>query len=267
MTAITSRSRPVPIWLESLLRDRGIQLLSLGALLLVWALLSYLIGTFGGHSILPGPLEVAPRFAQIISSGAFVGPLTQTLRRTAYGFAIAFVVGLVVGIASARVPIFKTITSPTITVLLFAPTLVAIYLGTAMGGVSDTMVAFLSGLLVLPNASIYMRDIMGDFDPELSDMADSYKIPTRQRFFDVYLPYLVPPMLAASRLCFSQAWKIVSLTEVFGLPGGLGFEIRSSYYIFDLPRMFSFLMVFVITLLVIEQGIRILEHLLVKWQR
>ena len=104
------------------------------------------------------------------------------------------------------------------------------------------------------------------FDPDIASMSDSYRVPTRQRVLEVYIPYLIPPILAAARIAFSQSWKIVMLTEVFGMPGGLGFAVRSAYTMFDLDRMMSFLIVFIVALLVIEQGIRLAEHRIVKWQ-
>ncbi len=256
----------VPPFIVAVLRDRGVQVLSLVALIGAWAAFSSLIGSFGGNAIIPGPFEVAPRFAELITTGHFVTPLLETLSRTAVGFTVAFVAGMVIGITTAQVPMFRTITAPSMNVLLFAPTLVLIYLGTSMIGVGYMTVAVIAGLVVAPNVSIYMRDVMADFDPDLAAMADSYKVPTRQRVLEVYLPYLVPPILAASRVAFSQSWKVVMLTEVFGMPGGLGYQIRSAYYIFDLNRMMSYLVVFIIALLVIEQGIRIAERRIVKWQ-
>jgi NitT/TauT family transport system permease protein len=266
--AVQAQTRLSPA-LGNLLRDRGLQVLSLIALLIGWAAFSAIIGAFGGHSIVPGPIDVAPRFAELISTGEFVTALILSLSRTAIGFVVAFVAGLAVGMASAKLPTFKLITAPSMNVLLFAPTLVLIYLGTSMIGVSGggyTTIAIIAGLVVAPNVSIYMRDVMGDFDTELASMADSYRATTRQRIFDVYIPYLIPPILAASRIAFSQSWKVVMLTEVFGMPRGLGYEIRSSYYIFDLPRMMAFLIVFIVALLVIEQGIRFMEHRIVKWK-
>jgi NitT/TauT family transport system permease protein len=267
--ASNAAGRP-PSALEMLLKDRGLQVLSLVGLLSLWALFSYLIGTFGGHSIVPGPIDVAPEFAKLIVSGNFFQPLVETLSRTGVGFLTAFIAGLTVGLATAKLPTFKLITAPSMLVLLFAPTLVLIYLGTSMigvrGGSGYVAIALIAGLVVAPNVAIYMRDVMADFDQELADMADSYRATTRQRIFDVYIPYLVPPILAASRICFSQSWKVVMLTEVFGMPGGLGYQIRSSYYIFDLTRMMSYLVVFILALLVIEQVIRLTEHRLVKWQ-
>ena len=263
---VPTRSRNIGL----ILRDRGVQAASLVALVVIWAVFATLIGTFGGTSIVPGPFDVAPRFATLITSGEWVAPLLETLSRTGVGFAVAFVAGIVIGITTAKVPVFRMTTSPLLRVLLFFPTLILIYIGTSMLGVSGggyTTIALIAGLVVGPNVAIYMRDGMNDFDPDLTAMADSYRVPTRQRVLEVYLPFLVPPMLAASRIAFSQTWKVVMLSEVFGLPGGLGFQIRSAEDIGDPKRMMAYLIVFIVALLVIEQGIRILEHRIVKWKR
>jgi NitT/TauT family transport system permease protein len=255
--------------LNALLRDRGVQVGSLILLLIIWQVFATLIGAFGGHNIVPGPLDTAPEFFSILASGGFTTPLIESISRTALGFVVAFIAGTAIGIASAQAPTFKILTAPSMNVLLFAPTLVLIYLGTSMIGVSGggyTTIGIIAGLVVAPNVSIYMRDVMKDFDPDLAAMADSYRVPTRQRVLEVYIPYLIPPILAAARIAFSQSWKVVMLTEVFGLPGGLGFALRSAYTMFDLDRMMSFLVVFVVALLVIEQGIRFAEHRIVKWQ-
>jgi NitT/TauT family transport system permease protein len=263
VSATTPRISP---GLSALLRDRGVQAASLVLLLLLWQLFALAIGTFGGHAIVPGPMETAPEFFSILGSGGFVTPLVETLSRTFIGFMVAFFAGAAIGIASAQAPTFKVMTGPSMNVLLFAPTLVLIYLGTSMIGVGYATVAVIAGLVVAPNVAIYMRDVMKDFDPDIASMADSYRVPTRQRVLEVYIPYLVPPILAAARIAFSQSWKVVLLTEVFGMPGGLGFQVRSAYTMFDLDRMMSYLIVFVVSLLVIEQGIRFAERRIVKWQ-
>jgi NitT/TauT family transport system permease protein len=267
--AVSATSPRFPLSLSAGLRDRGIQLLSLIALLLIWQVFATAIGAFGGHNIIPGPIETAPEFTDLLGRGAYVTPLFESLSRTAIGFLTAFTAGTAIGIATAQARSVRTLTAPSMSVLLFAPTLVLIYLGTSMIGVSGggyTTIAIIAGLVVSPNVAIYMRDVMRDFDPDIASMADSYRVPTRQRVLEVYIPYLIPPILAAARIAFSQSWKIVMLTEVFGLPGGLGFAIRSAYTMFDLDRMMSFLIVFIVALLIIEQGIRFAEHRIVKWQ-
>jgi NitT/TauT family transport system permease protein len=81
----------------------------------------------------------------------------------------------------------------------------------------------------------------------------------------VYIPFLVPPMLAAGRIGFSLSWKVAFLCEVFGFPGGLGWEVRASYRVYDMTALLAWLLVFIITLLLVEQVIRIAERALVRW--
>lgn len=244
------------------MRDRSLQLLSLVALVLLWAGLSTAIGP----AILPGPAAVAPRLAELVSTGDFAGPLIQSLTRTALGFVIGFVAGLAIGLAIAKVPWFERSASPLLNIVLFAPTLVIIFLAIAIIGTQLISIAVITGLAVAPNVAIYMRDVMRDFDPDLVSMSDSFQVNGSQRIRDLYLPYLVPPMLAAARIGFSMSWKVIMLAEVFGFPGGLGFQIRINYTVYDLTTLLAWLSIFVIALLLIEQLLRIAERTVVRWQ-
>lgn len=244
------------------MRDRSLQLLSLVALVLLWAGLSTVIGA----AILPGPTAVAPRLAELVSTGDFAGPLIQSLTRTALGFVIGFVAGLAIGLAIAKIPWFERSASPLLNIVLFAPTLVIIFLAIAIIGTQLVSIAVITGLAVAPNVAIYMRDVMRDFDPDLVAMSDSFQVDGAQRIRDLYLPYLVPPMLAAARIGFSMSWKVIMLAEVFGFPGGLGFQIRINYTVYDLTTLLAWLSIFVIALLLIEQLLRIAERTVVRWQ-
>ncbi|HYH92780.1 MAG TPA: ABC transporter permease subunit [Candidatus Saccharimonadales bacterium] len=244
------------------MQDRLAQLASIVAVILVWGAMSAVIGS----SILPGPVDVAPRFAELITTGAFLEPLLESLVRTGVGFVVGFVSGIALGIVIAKVRWFEVAFTPLLDVALFAPTLVVIFLGIAIIGTQLLAVAIITGIAVAPNVAIYMRDVMRDFDPEMTAMADSYRAGRWQRVRDVYLPYLVPPMLAAARIGFSMAWKVVLLSEVFGFSGGLGFQIRINYGIYDLVSLLAWLCIFVIALLLIEQLIRSTEKTVVRWQ-
>ena len=253
-------------------RHRLAQVGSLVVLVGVWWLISIAVQVLrvvqitDEPNLIPTPVDVLPRLIDLITTGRFIGPLVESLTRTAVGFGSGFIAGVALGITTAKLRGFAVTTTPLLNVILFAPTLVIIYLGIVMIGVHIVSIAIITTLVVAPNIAIYMRDVMGDFDQEVLDMADSFRVSQRQRITDLYLPYLVPPMLASARIGFSMSWKVVMLSEVFGFPGGLGFQIRSSYTIFDLGQLIAWLAIFVVSLLVIEQFIRLTEQRLVKWQ-
>jgi NitT/TauT family transport system permease protein len=243
-------------------RHRLAQVASLVGLIVVWWLVSIAVQVFrvvqhtSGANLIPTPADVLPKLIDLIVSGQFIGPLAESVTRTAVGFAAGFIVGVSVGIASVKLRGFSVSTAPLLNVILFAPTI----------GTHIVAIAVITTLVVAPNIAIYMRDVLRDFDQEILDMADSFRVSQWRRITDLYLPYLVPPMLASARIGFSMSWKVVLLSEVFGFPGGLGYQIRSAYTIFDLSLLISWLAIFVVALLVIEQFIRIAESRIVRWQ-
>jgi NitT/TauT family transport system permease protein len=72
-------------------------------------------------------------------------------------------------------------------------------------------------------------------------------------------------MLAAGRIGFTLAWKVAFLSEIFGFPNGLGWQVRSSYQIYNVSALLGWLMLFILTLLAAEQLTRLVERRIVKW--
>jgi ABC-type nitrate/sulfonate/bicarbonate transport system permease component len=96
-------------------------------------------------------------------------------------------------------------------------------------------------------------------------MARSFHVTSVQRVRDLYVPYLTPPLLSSSRIALNSSWKVVLLCEVFGFPGGLGFNIRNAYGAYNITLLLAWVVLFVVTLLVIEQVIRLCERVVVRW--
>ena len=150
-------------------------------------------------------------------------------------------------------------------IAMFTPTLILIFLFLVIFGRTSFTVILLIGLVVLPVVGTYIRDSLRDFDHELEGMAASYKAPLRQRVTEMYLPFLIPSMLAAARIGFTLSWKVGFLAEIFGFSNGLGWQVRTSYQIYDVAKLLAWLMLFIFTLLVIEQLMRYAERRVVKW--
>jgi len=71
-----------------------VYLASVSAMLLAW----HAIASFFPPAILPGPIPVFGRVAEIFASGRFAVHMGPTLLRVGAGFALAFVVSLALGI-------------------------------------------------------------------------------------------------------------------------------------------------------------------------
>lgn len=219
-----------------------------------------------GLNVLPGPFQVAESLWELLSSGRFLEPLGRSLGRVTLGFMLGFAVAVAYGIAAARSRRFDRATTLSSLVLLFSPTLVVIFAGILILGTNNLAAVIIAGLLVFPELGVYIRDVMRDVDQDMISMADSFKVKRLDIVTGIYLPYLIPPMLAATRMGFAHAWKIVFLAEAFGLSGGLGFQVRQSYGIFDLSAVIAWLAIFITVVLVLEQFLRIIERRVVRWE-
>ncbi len=242
-------------------KERVFQASSLVALVAVWELLARALDV----SALPPPTQVVVVLYDLLADGTAFGPLASTLRRTVLGFLLGFGAGVLYGIVVYVYPRFGDVSRGLFDIAMFTPTLVIIFLGLIMLGSNDYTVVILVGFVISTNVGTYMRDALRDFDQDLVGMAVSYKAALPQRVRAMYVPYLIPPMLAAGRIGFSLAWKVAFLCEVFGFPEGLGWELRASYQIYDMPTLLAWLSLFIITLLVVEQLTRFAERSVVRW--
>ena len=245
-----------------LLKERSYQVLSLVFIVVAWEVMARLVGLGDTY---PPPSRVAPDFVDLLRDGDAFGPLFSTLQRTFAGFAVAFAVGIAYGILTHVSPRFDDYSRGLFNISMFSPTLIVIFVGLVMIGRTFTAVVVIVALCIFAEIGTYMRDAFRNFDGDMVSMSNSYKVGTRQRVTQMYLPFLIPPMLATSRIGFTLAWKITFLCEVFGFPEGLGWEVRSSYRVYDMPMLLAWLTVFIVTLLLIEQLIRSAERAVVKW--
>jgi NitT/TauT family transport system permease protein len=99
---------------------------------------------------------------------------------------------------------------------------------------------------------------------ELLDMADSYDVSRRSTVRGVVLPSLAPFLFAALRYGFSLAWKITTLTEVFGGTEGIGFMMRTEFQLFSMEGFLAWALFFFGFALLLE---RILQHYVDKFFR
>lgn len=237
------------------------QIASLLLIVAAWALASDMLDI----RALPSPWAAFGTLADLIASERAFGPLGETLGRTLLGFLLGIVLGTAYGIGAALSRTFYELTRWLLQIAIFTPTLILIFLFLISLGRTNLTVIVLIGLVVMPVVGTYIRDAMGDFDEDLTGMARSYKVGVAQRVKGMYLPFLIPPLLAAGRVGFTLSWKVAFLSEIFGFPNGIGWQVKTSYDIYNIELLLAWLLLFIFVLLIAEQLIRLAEKAIVKW--
>ena len=237
---------------------------SLAALIAVWALAAALAQS----RLLPGPLTVGAATLADIRSGELPFQMGCTLGRVISSFAIAMVLGTIAGYAMERSKTVDRYADSWLIVLLNMPALVTIIFAYIWIGLNETAAILAVVINKLPNVIVVMREGARALDPELDEMAKAFQFTWFSRMRHVVIPQLAPYLAASSRSGLSIVWKIVLIVELIGRPNGVGFVLGSAFSLFDMAKILSYAISFIVVMLVIESLlVQPLERRAIRWRR
>jgi NitT/TauT family transport system permease protein len=240
------------------------RILSLAALIALWAAAAALVQS----RLLPGPLAVGAVALAEIRSGELPFQLGCTLARVIGSFAIAMLLGTVAGYAMGRSKAVDRYADPWLIVLINMPALVTIIFAYIWIGLDETAAILAVAINKLPNVTVVMREGTRALDPELEEMAMAFQFTWLSRIRHVVIPQLAPYLAASSRSGLSIVWKIVLVVELLGRPNGVGFVLGSAFSLFDMGRILSYAICFIVVMLVIESLlVQPLERRANRWRR
>ena len=241
----------------------ALHLASIMLLLITWIIASHFIG----ERLLPGPRIVALALVREAASGALAYNLGVTLLRVFASFAIAMMLGSIIGLLMGRNPIFDWLADPWVIVLLNLPALVIIVLAYIWVGLTDTAAIAAVALNKLPIAIVTIREGARALDPTLDEMATVFRMSSGTRLLHVILPQLAPYLVVTARSGLSLVWKIVLIVELIGRPNGVGFEIGAAFQLFDVTRILAYALAFTVVMLAIEVFlVQPLERRVSRWR-
>jgi NitT/TauT family transport system permease protein len=240
------------------------RILSLAALIALWAVAAALVQS----RLLPGPLAVGVVTLAEIRSGELPFQLGCTLARVIGSFSIAMLLGTVAGYAMGRSKAIDRYADPWLIVLINMPALVTIIFAYVWIGLNETAAIVAVAINKLPNVTVVMREGTRALDPELEEMAKAFQFTGLSRIRHVVVPQLAPYLAASSRSGLSIVWKIVLVVELLGRPNGVGFVLGSAFSLFDMAKILSYAICFIVVMLVIESFlVQPLERRANRWRR
>jgi len=261
-TATGSSMKP-----RRLLTDGALRLYSLIAFLLLWQLAAMLTSGGPRPDLLPAPLPVLGRIGEEISSMALPNHLAVTLGRVAISFVLAMLVGAALGMAMGRWRLADRFFDGWLVLGLNIPALVTIILCYVWFGLNDWAAIIAVAINKIPTVIVTVREGARAVDHELLRVAQAYRLSRWRTFSRVYLPQLVPYLLAASRAGLSLIWKIVLVVELLGRSNGVGFQLNVFFQFFDITGILAYTLAFAAIVLLVEAALlRPLEQRLTRWR-
>lgn len=230
----------------------------------LWELAS---GRFMDETLLPGPTAVFATFGDLWASGKVPSAFATTLTRIAIGFALAFLVGVLVGMLMQNrflAGFFRdAVTIGVTTPGLIWALITAIIFGNREAGPLIAIVLTTFAIITV-NVSEGIKTLPTD----LTDMARSFGVGVLRRNRHIVIPHLAPFVFTGVRFGFSMAWKVTVLTEVFSSSSGIGFEMRTATQLFRLPEFLTWILAFYVLALFLEKVVlEVIERRFFAWRK
>jgi NitT/TauT family transport system permease protein len=239
-------------------------LLSLVVLLAAWAV----IAALAQSRLLPSPLAVGATTLAEMRSGELPFQMACTLARVIAAFSIAMILGSIAGYAMGRSKRLDRFADSWLVVLINMPALVVIIFAYVWVGLNETAAILAVAINKLPNVIVVMREGTRALDPEVEEMAGAFRFTPFKKIRHVVIPQLAPYLAASSRSGLSIVWKIVLVVELLGRPNGVGFVLGSAFALFDMAKILSYAISFIVLMLVIEGFVvQPLERRANRWRR
>ncbi len=244
-------------------RDARLRIASLALFIVLWQLAAWWLQS----STLPSPLTVVARIWEETAAMVLPGHLAITLWRVTVAFAAAMLLGTLIGIAMGRWRVLDVFFDAWLVLGLNIPALVTIILCYVWFGLNDWAAITAVAINKIPTVVVTVREGARAVDARLMQVAQAYRLGRWTTLTRVYLPQLVPYLMAAARSGLSLIWKIVLVVELLGRSDGMGFQLNVFFQFFDIAGILAYTMVFAAIVLLVEGLVlRPLERRLTGWR-
>ncbi|WP_073950029.1 ABC transporter permease [Streptomyces kebangsaanensis] len=194
-----------------------------------------------------------------------VGDVLPSLMRLLAGFAIAFVLGVSLGVAIGKSRALRAFLEPVLEFFRAIPPPVLVPILILFFGIFNTMkiVVIITGCIwpILLNTVEGVRGL----DEVLSDTSRIYRLSRRARLWHHILPGASPQIFAGARQSLSVGIILMVISEMFAASNGIGFTIIQFQRTFAIPQMFSGIIVLGLLGVALALIFRLVEARILRW--
>jgi len=240
-------------------------------LLVAWQI----AGTLMPSPFIPTPQKIGDYAGKLLFTGgaymtpdkAWLGAALPTIGRALLGFLLGSAWGVFLGTCMGLSRVFRYTTGWVFEFLRAIPATAVLPIFILFLGGSDAMrVAFIAyslSLYVLINTA----NGVGAVDPALLMMGRSFRLSRPAIVFRIVLPAALPQIYAGLRIGTIGATILAIVSEFFVADNGIGFQIRATATSFNLPAMWSWLLVLSIFGLLLNLTVEGVERRVLAWHR
>ena len=199
--------------------------------------------------LLPGPGAVLSELASEIGDGTLFMALAVTLRRALLGYALAAVIGILVGLAVARSRLLRDAIGSLITGLQTMPSIAWFPLAILLFQLSETAILF---VVVLGAAPAIANGVIGGVDqvpPLLLRAGRVLGARGINAYRYIILPAALPAFVAGLKQGWAFAWRSLMAGELLVIVAGqpsIGVRLQLARDLLDAPQLLATMLVILV---------------------
>jgi NitT/TauT family transport system permease protein len=200
-----------------------------------WQLLYWLVGDVALRS----PLGTAGNLASLLGDARFLPHVRETALAFAQGFAIAVVVGLLIGVPLGAARFAGEVAEPILVALYSIPKVTlypVILLIFGIGMPAKVAFGAIHGIVPI---SIFAMNAVRNINPTHLRTARVLRLSTFDFIFKVLIPATLPEIVTGIRVGFSLALIGTLLGEMFGSQHGLGHLLMQAMSLHNIERILA----------------------------
>ncbi len=196
-------------------------ILFIAFLLIVWQLA---IGLDQAH-LLPGPWAVVRGIGELLQSGLLLKYAVASLFRVTWGFLLAAVIGIPLGLAIGWYRRAEWGINPLVQIFRPISPLAWIPIAILWFGVGDLAAIFLIFMGCFFPLLLTAMNAVHNVPSVYIDVGRNFGLSTPEFFSRVLYPAVIPQLIVGSRITLGIAWLVVVAAEMISVNSGLGFLI------------------------------------------
>jgi NitT/TauT family transport system permease protein len=260
----TSADKPAgpartPVWRR--IADPRIAILIV-AFLIIWQIASMVIGGFSVPSI----TSVATQLYETVTSPEGLQNLGITLVRVGVGLAVAFVVGVALGLLAGASQSAAGYLLPIVRFIQGIPSLSWVIIAVIWFSNVELRVFFVMLLVTLPGFTLQTYDSYRAIAADLRDMARSFRPGRWAMFREITLPGVTPGLFTAWKVNLGLGIRMVLIAELVGATVGVGRQLLTAQQLFDMAAVVSWTLLLAISMLILQAAIDAIEGYALRYR-
>jgi ABC-type nitrate/sulfonate/bicarbonate transport system permease component len=244
--------------------------LVLRAAVLVLVFVFWLVATRSTDSVFfPSPVDVLPATWNdwLADADTWRDNMVPSLTRLLYGFLLAAVSSIAVGLAIGRSRLLSELVEPIIHFLRAIPSPALLPLFLIIFGIGDVQKVVLITLGVAPPILLNSIDGARSVEALHLETAAAYQISRWNRITRVIFPAAAPKIFAGLRVSMSLAVILMVISELVAATNGIGFRINQASRDFAYLDLWAGLVVLALLGVALNAALALVERYVLRWRQ